>query len=771
MNPIYTDLHIHTSNDPDKLETNYDIKCLISKIKYLSHDSEYLISLTDHNTINKNAYLKATPLVNNILLGVELHIRNYPNESPYHCHIYFDIEDITSKVIDEINLILDDLYPSKVVCKEDDIPSLERIVKKFDSYEFVLLPHGGQSHSTFHKSIPSGVKLDNRIERGVYYNQFDGFTARGNTKLGTTTDYFTKLGINDFVNLITCSDNYSPYSYPNPKAKNAELFIPTWMLASPTFNGLRLSLSESSRLVYSHEKPILWSECITKVRLNTDDIKINVDLTPGLNVIIGGSSSGKTLFVDSLYNKINNDFTNCVYNKFGVKDINVVNTSKMLPHYLSQNYIMKVIDNTNLDNSIEDITIIKRVFPGDKDNVAYVKQELVSFKENLSKLISSLKTIEEEQENFKTTPVLSALITDKDIENNILGRFLPTDKEIALIDYTDVNKSKHMASLLEIESFLNKHPLLKHNNDLIPSLREELIIAREISLYEKKVRDSIVTKKELLDSELISVNSEQQTKRLKFEELLKNIKSYSEALDTFDKTLKTISEYSITCDSQEENSMGHKLYIENKFTLNKEKFIEVINHYLKAGQKIDDFESLVPEKLFKSNYKKQNPKVHGYDDFEAKICSDFEGLNKKTYKIITNKGKKFEDLSAGWKTSVILDILLGYEKDNAPLIIDQPEDNLATNYINEGLITAIKKIKSKKQIILVSHNATIPMLGDAQNIILCKNKGSEIIIKSGRLEGEIDGYSVVDHIAKITDGGKRSIKKRVKKYNLKNFRE
>ncbi|KAB2868336.1 MAG: ATPase, partial [Bacteroidales bacterium] len=134
-----------------------------------------------------------------------------------------------------------------------------------------------------------------------------------------------------------------------------------------------------------------------------------------------------------------------------------------------------------------------------------------------------------------------------------------------------------------------------------------------------------------------------------------------------------------------------------------------------------------------------------------------------------NDNRNFEKLSAGWKTSVILDLMLGYEGDMAPLIIDQPEDNLATKYINEGLIKAIKNIKTKKQIILVSHNATIPMLGDAQNVILCKNKENTITIKSARLEGKLDSKSIVDHIAEITDGGKSSIKKRVKKYNLKKF--
>ena len=63
------------------------------------------------------------------------------------------------------------------------------------------------------------------------------------------------------------------------------------------------------------------------------------------------------------------------------------------------------------------------------------------------------------------------------------------------------------------------------------------------------------------------------------------------------------------------------------------------------------------------------------------------------------------------------------------------------------------------------------MLADAQNIVLCNNVENKIIIRSSRLEGKIDGKNVLDYIAEITDGGKPSIKKRVKKYNLKKFKE
>lgn len=152
-----------------------------------------------------------------------------------------------------------------------------------------------------------------------------------------------------------------------------------------------------------------------------------------------------------------------------------------------------------------------------------------------------------------------------------------------------------------------------------------------------------------------------------------------------------------------------------------------------------------------------------------KECIQLLKAKKRTYHITIKEGFDFETLSPGWKTAVLLDLILGYTKDTAPLIIDQPEDNLATDYINHGLIKNLMRIKPDKQVILVSHNATIPMIGDAQTIILCENNHGKINISSAPLESEIGEKKVVDLIAEITDGGKSSIRKRVKKYDLKKF--
>ncbi len=178
MKPVYLDLHIHTSENPDNLNNKYNTKLLLEKIREVSHNSQYLISLTDHNVINKSVYLDLLKDTLNVLLGVELHIRNYNECSPYHCHMFFNLVEIQEETIDKINSRLDKLYPQKEISEKSKVPTLTEVINMFDSYDFLLLPHGGQSHRTFDESIPEGVVFDTTLERSIYYNQFDGFTAR-----------------------------------------------------------------------------------------------------------------------------------------------------------------------------------------------------------------------------------------------------------------------------------------------------------------------------------------------------------------------------------------------------------------------------------------------------------------------------------------------------------------------------------------------------------------------------------------------------------------
>ena len=108
MEPIYIDVHIHTSDNPDSLNTAYDLDTLLSKVDTCAKGAHYLLSFTDHNTINKDVYLKAlTKKEDNtklhLILGVELHINNYDTTPAYHCHIFYKTP-ITEEVIDDMTV-------------------------------------------------------------------------------------------------------------------------------------------------------------------------------------------------------------------------------------------------------------------------------------------------------------------------------------------------------------------------------------------------------------------------------------------------------------------------------------------------------------------------------------------------------------------------------------------------------------------------------------------------------------------------------------------
>lgn len=51
MEPVYIDIHIHTSSNPDTLNENYDVETLFSKVRSKAQGQNILLSFTDHNVI------------------------------------------------------------------------------------------------------------------------------------------------------------------------------------------------------------------------------------------------------------------------------------------------------------------------------------------------------------------------------------------------------------------------------------------------------------------------------------------------------------------------------------------------------------------------------------------------------------------------------------------------------------------------------------------------------------------------------------------------
>jgi hypothetical protein len=126
-----------------------------------------------------------------------------------------------------------------------------------------------------------------------------------------------------------------------------------------------------------------------------------------------------------------------------------------------------------------------------------------------------------------------------------------------------------------------------------------------------------------------------------------------------------------------------------------------------------------------------------------------------------------EELSTGQKATAVL-LLLLLESD-APLVVDQPEDDLDNRFITEGVVPIMRDEKRRRQFVFSTHNANIPVLGDAELILGLGAAGEG---REGRAMiptkymGSIDGQAIRELVEEILEGGKAAFEMRRLKYGF-----
>ena len=118
--------------------------------------------------------------------------------------------------------------------------------------------------------------------------------------------------------------------------------------------------------------------------------------------------------------------------------------------------------------------------------------------------------------------------------------------------------------------------------------------------------------------------------------------------------------------------------------------------------------------------------------------------------------KDFSNLSLGQQQSILLTILL-FSKSKTPLIIDQPEDNLDSEFVYKTLVHSLRSIKEHRQVIIVTHNANIAVLGDAELIVPLRGASDLSVIRD---RGSIDTAGTKEMVCTILEGSKKAFIRR-----------
>jgi chromosome segregation protein len=127
--------------------------------------------------------------------------------------------------------------------------------------------------------------------------------------------------------------------------------------------------------------------------------------------------------------------------------------------------------------------------------------------------------------------------------------------------------------------------------------------------------------------------------------------------------------------------------------------------------------------------------------------------------------RSVDRLSVGQRATVIL--LLLFALEGRVLILDQPEDDLDNRFVYEDGVPILREQKGlkdqskRRQIIAATHNANIPVLGDAELVLALETR-------EGRAEivgcTSIDDPAARELVKAIMEGGEEAFQRRAEKY-------
>lgn len=340
-------------------------------------------------------------------------------------------------------------------------------------------------------------------------------------------------------------------------------------------------------------------------------------------------------------------------------------------------------------------------------------------------------------------------------------------KEKLLEDINYINKSleeKYINDNNEVNDLIKSNPKLhgKDPKDILVEYTNTIKRIEEIQPKDdinKKIKEDIQNKEKIRKELLEKLAQNRDNYDDKIRKLVKKVNS---------KKLKDKVRINIL---HRKNRSDLKNYLASKDGIG-EKSLEWIDN-------IDDFSIntfikniiLGKEALLKE-YKKfglTDGKAEKFEKFSKEDIFNMEIIELKDiidiqlYIQSSGEYKSLNKLSKGQQCTAILYILLLENED--PLIVDQPEDNLDNSFISDDFIDVLRENKMKRQFIFATHNANIPVFGDAECIAVMEEYNGTGIVKDENI-GSIDDNCVCNNVINILEGGKDAFKMRKEKYGI-----
>lgn len=446
---------------------------------------------------------------------------------------------------------------------------------------------------------------------------------------------------------------------------------------------------------------------------------------------------------------------------------------------------------TNYKNTYSQLEEIK----SKEQNIKKIEIDIKLDKEKLEKIDNKIyKELLEKQEIFNNENSILEKLKKKynDIFDNIIFSFEEEQEEIVTIDirkiyleYFEVMKN-HIEKIEVIKKKIKEDKEKIEENILKSNWKKDFLEnKRKLEEEEAKIKLEAGTLDVTGIRDKISKNEEKLKKYKqeieKKEELRKKLSSIFECIVKNRDEIKKLRESHL-----KESLEGLDVRIKINSYRNKDDFEKQFRDLIgKTKEFSTDIDKIVNE-IFKGEFLKKresfiekiknikNEKEKDLHNNLAEIIKGFNNENMADIELLLpedevvveykqNEGgfKPLKTASAGQKTSAILTYVLS--RENNPLILDQPEDDLDNELIYNLIVKSLKNSKNKRQIIVVTHNANIPVNGDSEYIVVMDSNSKYLKKLSAN---SIDDEEIVKSICNIMEGGKPAFDLRNKKYRI-----
>jgi len=580
----------------------------------------------------------------------------------------------------------------------------------------------------------------------------------------------------DQIRFITGSDCHDWSVYPKHDSKensNLEFYF-TYLKCLPTFRGLAMAFSDMRRISTNNNLFTPRSKSLDSIQVNIDNKDYDIKLSPGINVIIGDNSIGKSLLLHKITNyeyledkKIKDGYEN--YLKGNKIKVNTKLDKSNIHTFDYQGSIRDKFSKDKQDNS----KFLKEKFPEDLNKEIYKMKIMTVFNDLFDCLENKFDYDDKYRELISLT-----MVDEEVVSKNISAKKIGVNK-------TDIKKATKLKNYYEaiIAKIDENYNLIEDNLEkkTIDEFKVKLLeFSEKYGLLNKKATKVYNVKTSMNNGianytkQIASWKNELETTKSKFE----TEDSINLSNTISDLVKLRLNKKLLSFDNINEKiepsvlSFGEYLFVKkfkNCTSINDEYIKSVLNRVFKDNAKFD-IERITEDELKSMirNYGDSN--VAPLDVLKTRIDNIIDDDLEPLPSITLHGNNVYSKLSSGMNSSIYFDILSTDQREGI-YIVDQPEDDISQNSIKSNVLNNFKTMSYGRQIIMITHNPQFVVNLDADNVIcIIKDENDDICVKSGALEyvDKANNVDILDTVAKSLDGGIESIQKRWKRYE-KNF--